>query len=145
MRRGVFLAIGFFMCFRADAECTWKDDMTAAEISACRDAGVSPPPPSKPTVTEQDRALLLQSQQRLREENQRAAQRVADARKPKYPYVGMSAADAKKLPFPWGEPDHVNTTTTAFGTREQWVYTDIHGSPLRYLYFAHDRLTTIQE
>jgi hypothetical protein len=40
----------------------------------------------------------------------------------------------------WGNPDHVNPTTTAAGRTEQWVYTDGH-----YLYFdEHGKLTTIQ-
>jgi hypothetical protein len=39
----------------------------------------------------------------------------------------------------WGEPSKINTTTTARGTFEQWVYGDSH-----YLYFTNGRLTTIQ-
>lgn len=40
----------------------------------------------------------------------------------------------------WGEPSKVNTTTTKYGTHEQWVYSD--GS---YLYFEKGVLTTIQD
>lgn len=39
----------------------------------------------------------------------------------------------------WGEPDHINKTTTKFGTSEQWVYNK------SYLYFENGRLTAIQE
>ncbi len=41
-------------------------------------------------------------------------------------------------------PDHVNTTETAKGVREQWVFTDINGMPLWYLYFENGVLTSIQ-
>lgn len=39
----------------------------------------------------------------------------------------------------WGLPSHINRTTTAFGTREQWVYGE-----RRYLYFDNGVLTAIQ-
>lgn len=51
--------------------------------------------------------------------------------------IGMSKQDA--LDSSWGKPERVNTTTTALGTREQWVY----GSG-GYLYFVGGVLTTIQ-
>jgi hypothetical protein len=38
----------------------------------------------------------------------------------------------------WGFPKKINTTTTAFGTNEQWIYT------LGYLYFENGKLTAIQ-
>lgn len=38
----------------------------------------------------------------------------------------------------WGEPKDVNTTTTRYGKREQWVYYD------SYLYFENGKLTSIQ-
>lgn len=38
----------------------------------------------------------------------------------------------------WGEPRKVNTTTTRYGKREQWVYYD------SYLYFENGKLTSIQ-
>jgi hypothetical protein len=40
----------------------------------------------------------------------------------------------------WEGPDDVNTTVTAFGTTEQWVY-----SGNRYLYFTNGVLTAIQK
>lgn len=39
----------------------------------------------------------------------------------------------------WGNPQHINRTTTAAGTREQWVYGDGN-----YLYFVNGTLTSIQ-
>ncbi|MGY3366129.1 hypothetical protein ACVWZL_003254 [Bradyrhizobium sp. GM2.4] len=51
--------------------------------------------------------------------------------------VGMSKADV--LGSSWGKPTSVNTTITAYGRHEQWVY---HGS--NYLYFQNERLTSIQ-
>lgn len=41
----------------------------------------------------------------------------------------------------WGQPSDVNSTTTAYGTRDQYVYRD-RGS---YLYFEGDKLVTIQK
>jgi hypothetical protein len=52
-------------------------------------------------------------------------------------HIGMSKEDV--LASSWGKPQHVNTTTTARGTREQWVY------GLRaYLYFDDGVLSAIQ-
>lgn len=39
----------------------------------------------------------------------------------------------------WGKPQRINRTTTAAGTREQWVYGDRN-----YLYFTDGKLTSIQ-
>jgi hypothetical protein len=39
----------------------------------------------------------------------------------------------------WCEPWKVNTTETAFGVREQWVYRD-----RGYLYFENGRLVAVQ-
>ncbi|MDM0041845.1 hypothetical protein QTI05_22585 [Variovorax sp. J22R193] len=51
--------------------------------------------------------------------------------------IGMSKEDV--LASSWGKPEKVNTTTTARGTREQWVY-----GGHNYLYFVGETLTTIQ-
>lgn len=50
--------------------------------------------------------------------------------------IGMSKDDV--LASSWGKPRKINTTTTARGSREQWVYDG------GYLYFDGDTLTTIQ-
>lgn len=39
----------------------------------------------------------------------------------------------------WGKPESINTTTNAYGNRQQWVYGDGN-----YLYFDNGKLTTIQ-
>lgn len=51
--------------------------------------------------------------------------------------IGMTASEVKASS--WGPPEHINRTTTASGTREQWVYKGYN-----YLYFENDILTTIQ-
>lgn len=50
--------------------------------------------------------------------------------------VGMDEEQAKAA---WGTPDDINRTTTAAGTREQWVY-----GYSSYLYFDNGVLTSIQ-
>lgn len=51
--------------------------------------------------------------------------------------IGMSKQDV--LDSSWGEPDHINTTTTRYGVHEQWVY-----GGGNYLYFENGILTSIQ-
>jgi hypothetical protein len=51
--------------------------------------------------------------------------------------IGMDVQQV--LDSSWGRPEHVNRTTTAYGTREQWVY----GSR-SYLYFENGTLISIQ-
>lgn len=51
--------------------------------------------------------------------------------------LGMTPADV--IASSWGKPDHINRTTNAYGTHEQWVY----GSG-NYLYFENGVLTSIQ-
>lgn len=51
--------------------------------------------------------------------------------------IGMSRDEV--LASSWGKPQSINTTTTANGTREQWVY-----GGRNYLYFRNGILTTIQ-
>lgn len=65
-----------------------------------------------------------------------AAQEKAEARK-KGVSIGMTREQVKASS--WGRPTRVNTTTSAYGDREQWVY----GSR-NYLYFENGILTTIQ-
>ena len=52
--------------------------------------------------------------------------------------IGMTAEQVLKETN-WGRPHSVNRTTTAYGTREQWVY----GYP-NYLYFTNGILTSFQ-
>lgn len=62
---------------------------------------------------------------------------VAEAKRKQGVRVGMSKDDV--LASSWGRPETVNRTTTAQGTREQWVY-----GGRNYLYFEGDRLVSIQ-
>jgi|ERR1700730_6933452 len=50
--------------------------------------------------------------------------------------IGMDQIEATRA---WCIPDHVNSTETRTGTREQWVYPD-----QRYLYFENGKLVAIQ-
>lgn len=51
--------------------------------------------------------------------------------------IGMTAEAVWRSS--WGKPQYVNTTTTAYGSREQWVY-----GGGNYLYFEDGRLVAIQ-
>lgn len=51
--------------------------------------------------------------------------------------IGMTKEQCREA---WGDPMDINTTTTLYGTHEQWVY---YG--YKYLYFDGDILTTIQK
>lgn len=55
--------------------------------------------------------------------------------------IGMSKEDFQ-LCFDMA-PDHINNTTTAAGTREQWVYS--FGKEMRIFYFTNGILTAIQD
>jgi hypothetical protein len=52
--------------------------------------------------------------------------------------IGMTKEDV--LASSWGKPKSINTTITAYGSREQWVY-----GTGNYLYFNDDKLTSIQK
>ncbi|PEL13797.1 hypothetical protein [Bacillus sp. AFS017336] len=54
------------------------------------------------------------------------------------PKIGMSKEEV--INTSWGKPESINKTTNAYGTNEQWVYSDN-----RYLYFENGILTDIQE
>ncbi|WP_409174828.1 hypothetical protein [Brevibacillus fortis] len=54
------------------------------------------------------------------------------------PQIGMTAEEVLKTR--WGTPEDINTTTTVYGTNEQWVY-----SSDRYVYIENGVVTTIQE
>lgn len=56
-------------------------------------------------------------------------------------FTGMTSEQAV---LGWGEPDDINTTTTAYGNSEQWVYEDFNGIPHSYLYFDDGVLSSIQ-
>lgn len=74
-------------------------------------------------------------QRELAERKQAAAEKAH--RKRSGVSVGMSKQQV--LESMWGRPEKINETTTAAGTREQWVYPGY-----QYLYFSNGVLTTIQ-
>jgi len=54
-----------------------------------------------------------------------------------YIYIGDTPEIVREA---WGEPEDINCTITAYGTREQWVY-DLGC----YVYFENGRVTAIQD
>ena len=54
------------------------------------------------------------------------------------PHIGMSADDVLHRSS-WGKPERINTTVTARGTKEQWVY-----GLRNYLYFENGYLVSSQ-
>lgn len=56
----------------------------------------------------------------------------------KKPAIGMTAAEIEQST--WGKPDKVNKTTYAWGTTEQWCY-----SNSKYIYFENGVVTAISE
>jgi hypothetical protein len=67
-----------------------------------------------------------------------AAQR-AEAAKKRSQGVRIGMLKVEVLASSWGRPKSINTTTTAFGEREQWVY-----GGNNYLYFNNGVLESIQ-
>lgn len=57
---------------------------------------------------------------------------------PNDPTIGMTADQVRNST--WGKPEKINRTTTAYGTSEQWVY-----SNNRYIYLDNGIVTTIQD
>lgn len=58
--------------------------------------------------------------------------------KRKDPTIGMNKSEVENST--WGEPEDINRTITAYGTREQWCY-----SNYRYIYFEDGIVTSIQD
>lgn len=56
----------------------------------------------------------------------------------KEPSLGMTKNEVRNST--WGEPEDINKTTTAYGTREQWCY-----SGYKYIYFEDGIVTSIQD
>jgi hypothetical protein len=102
-----------------------------AAIKAARDADTSPAGRAAAQIMRETEAAMMplaRAQAEVREAERRCAAGV--------PRIGMTEAQAVSA---WCRPDHVNTSVTARGTDEQWVY------PGRgYLYFENDRLVAIQ-
>jgi len=87
-----------------------------------------------------------QSAQKLLEEQ---------ARKNWTPRVGMASDEVEKMlrspdchstrAYKWCGSWKINRTKTAFGTREQRVFTNARGMPLYFLFFDNGVLVTIQD
>lgn len=88
-------------------------------------------------VFEQDNGVWLDAAE-IAIRRKRNAELSYAASQPVAPTIGMT--DSRARASTWGYPDHINTTTTARGTREQWVY-----SRGRYLYFENGVVTSIQQ
>lgn len=54
------------------------------------------------------------------------------------PQIGMNSTQV--MGSAWGTPQHINKTTTTYGTTEQWVYPGF-----KYVYFENGVVTSIQE
>lgn len=54
------------------------------------------------------------------------------------PAIGMTEQEVRNST--WGNPIRINTTTTAYGTSQQWVY-----SNYKYIYFENGIVTAIQD
>lgn len=106
--------------------------LAESEIAKCDEVRSSDPPTTKLKAaisTAADKRRVTDANQRM------ASERVE--RKKKGVSVGMSVQEV--LQSSWGRPETVNRTTSARGTREQWVYPGF-----QFLYFEDGVLTTIQ-
>ena len=92
-------------------------------------------------------------EQRMQQQAQKSAQQAA--LKNWEPRIGMTSDEISNVikseecrstkAFKWCGYYKVNSTKTPRGTREQWVFTNINGMPLWYLYFDNGILVTIQD
>lgn len=83
------------------------------------------------------KAFVSKSRSAIATQQKKQAAVAAAQRKSEGVRIGMSQSDV--LASSWGKPQKVNTTTSARGIREQWVY-----GGHNYLYFENGVLTTIQ-
>ena len=119
------------------ADCIYKDVMTEAEISACRDAL-----PAKTTRPNVPTGRVFKDPTEVYRTPIPAAAPVEPKNQiPQLdPKIGMTAAEAKLSLADWCFQPKVNRTTNALGVSEQWVC-----AGHRYLYFRDGVLTSIQE
>lgn len=86
---------------------------------------------------EHERQIQLAANQRARIEREEAE---AKAQAEKVVRIGMTSAEVRAN---WGEPSGVNTTTTSYGTSEQWIYR--RGSyRTQYVYLSNGVVTSTQ-
>ncbi len=108
-----------------------KDNLPIRRSLVSRMITLEPKNPKWPAqLAEIDRAMTAQAT--------KIAKSIKDKKRREGVNIGMSQQDV--LDSSWGRPERVNKTTTAAGTREQWVYRGYHS----YLYFENGVLTTIQ-
>lgn len=81
-------------------------------------------------------ALAYRISEKAREEQKKES----DMAKAKTEGVSIGMTKNQVINSNWGNPKDINKTTTAYGVREQWVY-----SGYRYLYFENGILTSIQD
>ncbi|MBO9647406.1 MAG: hypothetical protein J7605_02765 [Variovorax sp.] len=104
-----------------------NDYMAAELLSPCK--GIVTSESFTALAAKVEAARTARAERLLREEQERKKQQGVA--------IGMSKQQV--LDSSWGKPRSINTTTTAGGTREQWVYGDGN-----YLYFTNNVLTSIQ-
>ncbi len=108
-----------------------KDNLAIRRSLVSRLTKLEPGNPAwRAQLAEIDRAMTAQSA--------KIAKAIKDKKRREGVNIGMSQQDV--LDSSWGRPERVNKTTTAAGTREQWVYRGYHS----YLYFENGVLTAIQ-
>ncbi len=91
--------------------------------------------------TECDQKTEAGAQAYRASEKAKAEQKQAsDKIKAKTEGVSIGMTQEQVINSNWGSPQDINKTTTAYGVREQWVY-----SGYRYLYFENGILTSIQD
>jgi hypothetical protein len=124
-----------FVSFQAAAatgfKCTLPDGRVLREQSTCYGVGAIREEPELRTPAE----ALAEHDAAARESAERQAEMIAKNE----PRIGMTAADARALPYPWGEPRRINVTLTADHRREQWAY------PCAYLYLVDGIVTSMQD
>ena len=88
-------------------------------------------------VKERERQAQMAANHKARIEREEAE---AKAEAAKVVRIGMTSAEVRAN---WGEPSGVNTTTTSYGTSEQWIYR--RGSyRTQYVYLSNDVVTSTQ-
>jgi hypothetical protein len=97
-------------------------------IAACMDAAAAKSP--DPKVAKEVHTLTDRERDKIKREEERKAKPGAS--------LGMTSAQVINETS-WGRPEHVNSTVTAHGAHEQWVYPGYE-----FLYFEDGRLVAMQ-
>jgi len=102
---------------------------------------VNPPLPEAARLLPAYKKKVEQLEERARQlaEKQRQEQEAAEKARRRSEGVRIGMTQEEVLDSSWGRPQHINTTTTKYGTHEQWVY-----DGRNYLYFEDGILTAIQ-